>query len=616
MNEMVASTPSLAPPVNPWFIAITVTLATFMELLDTSIANVSLPHIAGGLATSYDESTWVLTSYLVANAVVLPLSAWLSRVIGRKRYYMICVALFGVSSLLCGLAPSLAVLIVCRVLQGIGGGGLAPVEQAILVDTFPGANRASALALYSMAIVTAPAIGPILGGWITDSVSWRWVFFINVPIGLLSLVLTSRLVSDSPAFTAEVAQLRQSGKLRIDYVGILLIAIGFSCLEIVLDRGQREDWFESRLITIVLTTAVAALTSAWIWEMRHEDPVVEVGLLKNRNFALACGFYFLFGIVLFGSTVLIPQMLQSLYGYTATDAGLVLAPGAFVIVLMTPLVVRLTRHIPAAWLIAFGFFVLGLALFYYVSFSLAATYRHEASARMLQGFGLAFLFVPISQLAYSYLPANKNNKASSDERRPLLPDLLARAVALKPRVETVDVGLRQRRRLAERLYFDEVSVVEVDVELVVVVEDVEAGFPVILPHAIRLGARHRRGPERAGGLHGRRAESLRDLLLRHPQAQGSDAVTGHGRQDARAATARAHDEHEQGRGERRNGPHRRWRVVIPNSSHDPSCRLTRRIQRHCLPGPHVGWRSSGVSRFASGGCFHSQCARLQTGSFL
>src|ERR1700751_1531699 len=229
-----------AKAINPWLIAITVTLATFMELLDTAIANVSLPHIAGGLATSYDESTWVLTSYLVANAVVLPLSAWLSRVFGRKNYYMSCVALFSVSSLMCGLAPSLGLLIFFRVLQGIAGGGLAPVEQAILVDTFPASKRAAAFALYSMAIVTAPAIGPPLGGWITDSFSWRWVFFINVPIGIISLILTSRLVHDPPQFKEEIAKLRASGKLRIDGLGIGLIAVGFGCLEVGVDRVQVE----------------------------------------------------------------------------------------------------------------------------------------------------------------------------------------------------------------------------------------------------------------------------------------------------------------------------------------------------------------------------------------
>ena len=235
--------------INPWFIAITVTLATFMELLDTAIANVALPHIAGGLAVSYDESTWVLTSYLVANAVVLPLSAWLSRVFGRKRYYMACVVLFTISSFLCGIAPSLGLLIFFRILQGVGGGGLAPVEQAILVDTFPASKRAAAFALYSMAIVTAPVVGPPLGGWITDNWSWRWVFFINIPIGIISVILTSRLVSDPPEFTREVEAARRGGKLKIDGLGILLIAIGFACLEVVLDRGQIDDWFESEFIS-------------------------------------------------------------------------------------------------------------------------------------------------------------------------------------------------------------------------------------------------------------------------------------------------------------------------------------------------------------------------------
>ena len=405
--------PRAAPTINPWLIAITVTLATFMELLDTAIANVSLPHIAGGLATSYDESTWVLTSYLVANAVVLPLSAWLSRVFGRKNYYMTCVALFSASSLMCGLAPSLGLLVFFRVLQGIGGGGLAPVEQAILVDTFPADKRAAAFALYSMAIVTAPAIGPPLGGWITDSFSWRWIFFINVPIGLVSLLLTSRVVSDPPEFKREAEAARQSGRLRVDYVGILLIAIGFASLEVVLDRGQREDWFESNFIITFFAIAIVALVIAVTWELCHPDPVVELSLLKERNFALANGFYFLFGFVLFGSTVLIPQMLESLYGYTATDAGLVLGPGAMVIVIMAPFVVQLVKRVPAAWLIGLGFAILGSAMWYFASFNLATNYNSEALARIVQGFGIAFLFVPTSQLAYSYLPKNKNNKASS-----------------------------------------------------------------------------------------------------------------------------------------------------------------------------------------------------------
>src|SRR4029077_13555992 len=390
--------------INPWIIAITVTLATFMELLDTAIANVALPNIAGGLAVSYDESTWVLTSYLVSNAVVLPLSAWLSRVFGRKRYYMTCVLLFTVSSLLCGLAPSLGLLILFRVLQGVGGGGLAPVEQAILVDTFPANKRPAAFALYSMAIVTAPAIGPPLGGWITDSWSWRWVFFINIPIGILSLILTKRLVSDPPEFTRQVQAARQAGKLKIDGLGIVLVALGFACLEVVLDRGQTEDWFESNFIVIFFTVAVVALIVAAVWEWRHADPVVEIRLLGERNFAIANFFYFLFGFTLFGSTVLIPQMLQSLYGYTATDAGLVLAPGALVIVVLAPFIVRILPKVGIKPLIAVGYIIFALSMWYYASFDLGTDYKHEAFARAIQGLGIAPLFIPVSQLAYSFLP--------------------------------------------------------------------------------------------------------------------------------------------------------------------------------------------------------------------
>ena len=411
-GQIVDSSP-VRPAVNPWIIAVTVTLATFMELLDTSIANVALPHIAGGLSTGQDESTWVLTSYLVANAVVLPLSAWLSRVFGRKNYYMTCVALFTLSSLACGMAPNLKMLIFFRVLQGIGGGGLAPCEQAILVDTFPAAKRAGAFAVYSIAIVLAPAIGPTLGGWITDSYSWRWIFFINIPIGLVSLFLTSQLVQDPPEFQQEVEEARRGGKLRIDYVGILLIAAGFGCLEVVLDKGQREDWLQSAFIIAFLIVAIGSLAGAIWWELRQPDPVVDLTLLKERNFALANVFYFLFGFTLFGATVLAPQMLQSLFGYTATNAGLALSPGALVIVMMVPFVVRLVPKVGPRALLAFGFGVVAVAMWKYSTFDLDMTFGHAVRARMLLGFGLAFLFVPISAVAYSNLPKNKNNKASS-----------------------------------------------------------------------------------------------------------------------------------------------------------------------------------------------------------
>src|SRR6516164_9299304 len=394
--------------VNPWWIALTLTIATFMELLDTSIANVSLPHIAGGLGTSLDEATWVLTSYLVANAVVLPLSAWLSRVFGRKNYYMACVALFTLSSFLCGVAPYLGRLICFRVLQGLAGGGLAPSELAILVDTFPPAKRAAAFGLYSMASVLAPALGPTLGGWITDNSTWRWIFFINLPVGFLSLFLTSQLVTDPPAFTEERRRIKASGNARIDYVGILLFAVGFGALEVVLDKGQEDDWFGSSFITTFTVISVIALVVAVIWELHHKDPVVDLSLLANRNFALACVLF-----ILFSTTVLMPQLLQTLDKYDATTAGMVLTPGALVIVAMAPFIVRLIPIVGAKRLIFIGFFFLGVAVWHLSHLTLQGDYWAFARARMLQGFGLGFLIVPITQVAYSYLPLEKNNKASS-----------------------------------------------------------------------------------------------------------------------------------------------------------------------------------------------------------
>ena len=403
------------PAINPWIVALTVTLATFMELLDTSIANVSLPYIPGGLGRSFDEVTWILTTYLVANAVVLPMSAFFSRVFGRKRYYMACVALFTITSLCCGLAPTLGVLLISRVLQGIGGGGLAPVEQAILVDTFSPAKRASAFALYTVAIVTAPAIGPVLGGWITDNYNWRWVFLINIPIGALSLYLTNRFVHDPPAFVAERKAAREAGKLRIDSVGILLVGLGSATLELVLDRGQIDDWFGSPIILWMFLISVAAWALAVYWELHHPDPIIDLRLLANRNFAIASAFYFVFGVGLFASTTMIPQILQSLYGYRAIDAGLVLGPGAFVITLLAPVGAQLIQRgiVHPKVLLLFSLCTVFASMMMYSSFTLQTDYDHYAWARALQGLGYAFFFVPISVIAYSKLRPDQNNRASS-----------------------------------------------------------------------------------------------------------------------------------------------------------------------------------------------------------
>jgi DHA2 family multidrug resistance protein len=404
------------PAVNPWVVALTVTLATFMELLDTSIANVSLPHIAGGLGRSYDEVTWILTTYLVANAVVLPLSAWLSRVLGRKNYYLLCVALFTATSLLCGLAPSLGIMLFARVLQGIGGGGLAPVEQAILVDTFPPHKRAAAFALYTMAIVTAPAIGPVLGGWITDNYDWRWVFFINIPVGILSMVLTARFVQDPPSFAAERKSVRTAqGKLKIDSLGIALIGLGSGALEVVLDRGEIDDWFGSNFIAWTCSLAVLCLVAAVVWELRQPDPVIEFRLLRIPNFAIANIFYFVFGFGLFASTTMIPQILQTLYGYRAIDAGLVLGPGAFVITLLAPVGAQIVQRgiIHPRNLLIGAVVVVGLSFLHYGHFNLDTDYSHYAWARALQGLGYAFFFVPLTMIAYSQLKPDQNNKASS-----------------------------------------------------------------------------------------------------------------------------------------------------------------------------------------------------------
>jgi len=396
------------PAVNPWLIAVVVALAAFVEVLDTSIANVALPYIAGNLGASNDESTWVLTSYLVSNAIVLPISGWFAGVFGRKRFFMVCLAIFTVSSLLCGTAPSLGAIILFRVLQGAGGGGLQPMAQAILADTFPPRQRGLAFALFGITTIIAPTIGPTLGGWITDNYSWRWIFFINLPVGLLALFLIARLLEDPPWVK------RMSGAgIRIDYIGVGLLVVGVGALQVMLDKGQEDDWFGSRFILTLAIVAAAGLVSLVVWEWFHKAPIVEVRLFKNLNFLGANFMMFILGILMFASLVMMPQFLQTLMGYTAESAGLVLSGGGLVLLLLMPVVGTLSSRVQARYLIAFGWLALSGAMYYSTqTLDLEISFRSASLLRVAQVFGLGFLFVPISLASYIGMPAEKSNSVA------------------------------------------------------------------------------------------------------------------------------------------------------------------------------------------------------------
>jgi len=386
----------------------TVTLATFMEVLDTSIANVALPHIAGSLGATYEESTWILTSYLVSSAIVLPVSGWLQTVMGRKRFYMTCVALFTICSFLCGIAPSLPFLIIARILQGAGGGGLQPSEQAILADSFPPEKRGMAFAMYGMAVVVAPAIGPTLGGWITDNFNWHWIFFINVPFGLLSLFLTQRLVEDPPWLAEE-----KKSSIKIDYIGLALIVIGVATLQVVFDKGQEDDWFSSPFIVIMLSIGIPVLVAFFLWEWYNENPIVDVRLLKNRNFGTAVFQSFVLGMVLFGTTVLIPQFLQSSLGYTAERAGMALSPAGFVLMFMMPVAGFLvSTKIDPRLLVSIGFLGTAVTLHSMTIINLQMDFRTIVLLRMTQVVFMPLIFVPVSTLNYIGVPREKNNQVS------------------------------------------------------------------------------------------------------------------------------------------------------------------------------------------------------------
>ena len=404
---------SAAGPHNPWAIAVVVSIATFMEVLDTTIANVSLRHIAGSLAISQDQSTYILTSYLVSNAIVVPISGWLATVIGRKRFYMLCVGLFTLASAGCATSTSLAQIIVWRVLQGIGGGGLAPVEQSIFADTFPVRMRPQAFALYGLTIVFAPAVGPVLGGWLTDAYSWHWVFLINLPVGCLSLVLAGWLVHDSPALKRDRAAMLRRG-LKIDYLGFALVVIGFGALQIVLDRYEREDGIGSPFINIFGTICVVALVVLVIWEYFHPQPVMNVRLLRHRSFAITCVLMLAVGFTLIAATQLLPQLSQTLMGYDAQTAGLTLGLAGIVTIVLMPLSGVLTGHvIQPRYLVFAAFAGTAYAMWYAAHLSLDASFWSLSYARMLQSMWLPFLFIPISSASLVDVPPALNGDASA-----------------------------------------------------------------------------------------------------------------------------------------------------------------------------------------------------------
>lgn len=396
------------PRYNPWLVAVVVALAAFMEVLDTSIANVALPYMAGNLGASNDQSTWVLTSYLVSNAIILPMTGWLAGALGRKRFFMSCLGIFTLSSLLCGFAPTLGFLLLFRVLQGAGGGGLQPMAQAILADTFPPEKRGLAFALYGITAIMAPTIGPTLGGWITFNYSWRWIFFINIPVGVITWFLVRRFVEDPPY----LQRLKAAG-VKLDYVGIALLTIGIGALQILLDKGQEDDWFGSRFITSLVVVSTVCLISLVVWEWFAKAKIIDVKMFKSFNFASANLMMFMLGIMLFSSLVLMPQFLETLLGYTSELAGLALSAGGFVLLLEMPIMGQLTTKIQARRLIGFGWLALSIAMFYSTKrIDLQISFSAATWLRIAQVIGLGFLFVPISLVAYIGIAPEKNNSVA------------------------------------------------------------------------------------------------------------------------------------------------------------------------------------------------------------
>ncbi len=402
---MQAAHPSGPPSVNKWLITIAVMAGTFMEIIDTTVVNVALPQMAGSLSAGVDEATWVLTSYLVSNAIVLPITGWLSALFGRKRFLMICLALFTTASMLCGSAPNLESLIFFRVLQGIGGGALQPISQAILLESFPVRERGMAMAIWGIGVVFAPIIGPLLGGWITDTLSWRWVFYINFPVGVLSLVLTALFIFD-PAYIKK----QRAGK--IDYVGLAFLILALGCLQVVLDKGEREDWFASAFIVRLAIMSITSMALLIYWELKTKHPVVDLRLFKERNYAAGVTIMFFFGFVLYGSIMLLPLFLQTIMGYDATLAGWALAYGGIGSLIILPIVGRLTQIMDGRWLVAAGLLINLVAVYLMSNYNTQIDFYTAWWPRLIQGFGLGTTFVSLTTLTMSRISQEKMGNAT------------------------------------------------------------------------------------------------------------------------------------------------------------------------------------------------------------
>jgi MFS transporter, DHA2 family, multidrug resistance protein len=411
MSAAVTRTGALAAAsgaaANPWVIAVVVALASFMEVLDTTIANVALPYIAGGMGVSEDEASWVVTTYLVSNAIILTASSFLARMLGRKTFFLICLGLFTLSSLLSGVAPNLQLLLLFRILQGFGGGGMVPVAQSILADSFPSEKRGQAFALFGVAVVVAPVVGPTLGGWISDNWSWQWDFLINVPVGVLAMALIAVLLREPKR-----EQARQQGH-GFDVIGFVLVATFLGALEVVLDRGLEDDWFASPFIVTFSIICAAAFVLMIPWEMRHRNPMIDLKMVATRQFGAAFVVMLATGAILLATTQFLPQLVQQNFGYTATWAGLVLSPGGLVTMVMMFAVGRLAAKVQPKYLIIVGAVFIALSMYQMTNVYGDLGFWYMAQSRMLLGVGLPLIFIPIMTASYDGIAQSKTDQASA-----------------------------------------------------------------------------------------------------------------------------------------------------------------------------------------------------------